>query len=507
MFTDNIPADYLHDESRRTGSAAGIAFPRSTEDVRNALRSAQARGGTVTVQGARTGISGGAVPDADLIISLARMTRISAPVALNADGRYTVTLQPGVLLSELREFLNRARPDGAGRLIFPPDPTETGASLGGMAACNASGACSFAYGATRQHISAVQVVLADGDTLTLQRGMNFAAGRRFSLTTDQGRRICGALPQYTTPALKSAAGYWIRADMDLIDLFIGSEGTLGVITEIELLLTPAPDLILGIFCFFNEEQQALRFTEALRASAPQTTARLSAIEYFDEAALQHIRSAAPQSGLRLPRSKAGWKNAIYIEWAQRGPAAVDHLTLTSALMQQCGATADDTWLAPDAPGLKLMKALRHALPERINSIIAERKRSCPELTKLGTDLSVPDSRLHAVMELYRSDLARESLEHVIFGHIGDNHLHVNILPRDMEEYARGRALYTKWAQQVAAWGGSVSAEHGIGRLKKELLTVMYGEDHIQEMRQLKALFDPEFILNPGRLFERRARGA
>ena len=104
------------------------------------------------------------------------------------------------------------------------------------------------------------------------------------------------------------------------------------------------------------------------------------------------------------------------------------------------------------------------------------------------------------MRLYRSDLIAAGLEHVIFGHIGNNHVHVNILPRDMNEYAAGKALYRRWAEQVVAWGGSVSAEHGIGRLKKDLLAVMYGSEGIAAMRRLKALFDPSNRLNPGRLF-------
>ncbi|HQA39419.1 MAG TPA: FAD-linked oxidase C-terminal domain-containing protein, partial [Kiritimatiellia bacterium] len=102
---------------------------------------------------------------------------------------------------------------------------------------------------------------------------------------------------------------------------------------------------------------------------------------------------------------------------------------------------------------------------------------------------------------YRRDLATARLEHVIFGHIGNNHLHVNILPRDMTEYAEGKRLVRSWAEQVVAWGGSVSGEHGIGRLKKELLAVMAGPEGLAGMRRLKAIFDPAGRLNPGRLID------
>jgi D-lactate dehydrogenase (cytochrome) len=119
---------------------------------------------------------------------------------------------------------------------------------------------------------------------------------------------------------------------------------------------------------------------------------------------------------------------------------------------------------------------------------------------LGTDLSVPDAFLRTILARYRADLHRESLEHVIFGHIGDNHVHVNIIPDTLDDYRRGRALYLEWARAVVGLGGSVSAEHGIGKLKTDLLREMYGEKGIAEMRELKSIFDPAGILNPGNLF-------
>jgi D-lactate dehydrogenase (cytochrome) len=115
-------------------------------------------------------------------------------------------------------------------------------------------------------------------------------------------------------------------------------------------------------------------------------------------------------------------------------------------------------------------------------------------------MSVPDNELENVMRMYHEGLAQAGLEYVIFGHIGNNHVHVNILPRSMAEYAKGKALYLDWARQVVAMGGSVSAEHGIGKIKTEFLKLMVGDTGIAEMRKLKALFDSNGLLNPGNLF-------
>jgi len=499
MFQTHIPVDFLRDESRKTGSAVAIAFPQSVADLAGAMREAAAHPYPITLQGARTGISAGAVPDGGVIISLTKMDRI-LDSRTDACGSVFIRVQPGLPLVALRRFLTSDTPPPIAGCFFPPDPTETSASLGGMAACNASGACSFAYGPTRNHIESLTVVLADGDTLTLQRGQSLASGRFFSLTTDSGRIISGELPGYASPSVKNVAGYWVRPDMDLIDLFIGSEGTLGVIAELELRLAPKPHKTLGVLCYFANESQVVDMVAALRNHACESHPHaLVALEYFDEGSLRLIRASVPQTGLLLPPPRAHWTCALYVEWAltqgDNSPAP-----LMSNLLEVCGSQADDTWVASDALALEKMKAFRHAVPEQVNAIIAERKRQYPELTKLGTDLSVPDGKLKAVMRLYRDDLENAKLEHVIFGHIGNNHVHVNILPRDMQEYATGKALYRKWAEQVVAWGGSISAEHGVGRLKKELLAIMYGADNIAAMRHLKTCFDPGNRLNPGRLF-------
>jgi len=497
-FTTPVPPDYLRDESRKNGSAIAIAFPKSAHELTAALKQTFSCGLPLTVQGSRTGIAAGAVPDGGLIINLSRMDAIlGSGTDTGTAAPPTIRVQPGVSLVALRRHLTTAFPAH----LFTPDPTETTASIGGMVACNASGACSFAYGPTRAHIEALTVVLADGDTLTLRRGHDKADGNRFSLTTDSGRLISGELPHIPMPTVKNSAGYWVKPDMDLLDLFIGSEGTLGILAEIELRLHAKPFQTLGILCFFAAEAHALACVQAIRSAAsaalPHT---LTAIEYFDADSLRFVRTGTAHAGLPLPSSKPGWNVALYLEWALASDAT-SPAALTSDILLACHGDPRNTWLAADASSLDKLKLFRHAVPEQVNAMIAERKRRLPDLTKLGTDFSVPDDILPEVIRLYRRDLAAAKLEHVIFGHIGDNHLHVNILPRDMTEYAIGKRLVRSWAERVVSWGGSVAGEHGIGRLKKELLAVMAGPEGLAGMRRLKATFDPTGRLNPGRLFD------
>lgn len=490
-----VPPDFLRDESRKIGTALAIAFPSNTQELRQALAYAHRDNLPVTVQGGRTGIAAGAVPDGGVIINLSRMDKISEVQNL-PDGHGLLRVESGLTLTALNRYLaNQHLP-----LRFTPDPTETSATLGGMAACNASGARSFAHGAIRHHINALTVVLADGAILQLARGRERAQGEHFKLVTHGGQVVSGQLPHLPLPQVKSAAGYRCQPDMDLLDLFIGSEGTLGIITELELKLLPKPDQTLGILCYFSNDLDALACVDLLRRqhhqAAPTT---LAAIEFFDQGTLRLIRTTAPHTALKLPMAKPHWQVALYIEWEINGGTS-EPLEFTQTTLQATGGHAADTWMATTPQTVDKLKLFRHAVPERVNAIIAQRKQHYPNLTKLGTDLSVPDAHLQDIFTTYQRDLNAHQLEYVIFGHIGNNHLHVNILPRNMQEYAAGKELYHSWAKLAVAWGGSVSAEHGIGCLKKELLALMYGRTGIEAMRQLKHLFDPHARLNPGRLF-------
>jgi len=469
----------------------------------------------ITVQGARTGITAGAVPERGHIINLSRMTRV---LGLRRDGQtgdFLLSVQPGLLLSALRDRLSRREFEtegwapasqqaledfrAAGEFFFSPDPTETSATIGGMTACNASGARSFFFGPTRRYVNGLHVLLADGSRLCLARGREKARGRSFSVRADDGPGLEGSLPRYRMPAVKNAAGYFAEDDMDLVDLFIGSEGTLGVISQIEIRLLPAPAAAWGVMAFFPAEDPALQFVEAVRSSPLSPVA----IEFFDRNTLNMLRRQRERNPTfkDIPAMPPDWHTAIYVEYFGACDEAVETaVTLMAERLAAAGGDMAATWLASERAEMNRIKDFRHAVPEAVNLMIDERRKRDPSLAKLGTDLSVPDAFLRQILARYHADLEREGLEYVVFGHIGNSHVHVNIIPHAADEYRRGKALYREWARGVVSAGGSVSAEHGIGKLKTDLLREMYGEDGIREMQALKRLFDPAGRLNAGNLF-------
>ena len=241
-------------------------IPESTEQVAEILRDANERRVPVTVSGARTGTVGGAVPFGGYVISLERLNKI---IDIDRETQRAV-VESGVVLADLQKAVE------AEGLFYPPDPTEWSCQVGGTVATNASGARSFKYGATRDFVNALTVVLADGDMVTLRRGKVWASGGNIGLTTASGRKILAKLPTYLRPDVrKNVSGYFNGEPLDAIDLFIGSEGTLGVITEIELKLVAKPEGFFSGIVFFNREADLLGFVDDVKAASFAARAALA----------------------------------------------------------------------------------------------------------------------------------------------------------------------------------------------------------------------------------------
>lgn len=503
----DINPDFLHDESRLEGKADCAVIPSDTLEVSAVMKFACENDIDVTVSGGRTGIAGGAVPDGGILMSLSGMRKIYGLSKDELNGETTIKCQAGTLLSDLRSYLVREKTP----FFFPPDPTEDSATIGGMIACNASGAHTFKYGPTRNYVKSITAVLANGDIIRLKRTSakgekpknknrknGKISGIPFIISFPDGRESRGRLPEYESPQTKNAAGYYSSEEMELIDLIIGSEGTLAVVTEAELLLLPKPEREFNALFFLKGENAAVELTNALRSSSRLD---VTAIEYFDYKALNLLRKRRRElgaaSGIPPGMPDDPETTAIYADLTSNNEDIADDSEILFHLSENLkSGPAVKVWAAFDSDERERLRKFRHALPETVNSIIALRRKDFPEITKLGTDMAVGDKYLAKILSIYRSDLDKSGLEYVIFGHIGNNHLHVNILPRDLEEYDLGKRMYFKFAGAVIKMKGSISAEHGIGKLKKDFLKMMLKEEGLREMANIKKIFDPEHRLNP-----------
>ena len=493
MLTKSQPDEiqsFLADASNMQGGhAARVFFPASAQEVADILVEAARERVPVTVAGAGTGVVGGRVPFGGTVLATDRLREIKEIVREDSGGR-AVALT-GVVLADFQRAVEAAG------LLYPPDPTERSCYLGATVATNASGARTFKYGPTRNFIRRLKVALTTGDVLDITRGAIRAdASGVFQLQLPSGNKIEARLPSYQMPQTrKHASGYYVAHGMDLIDLFIGSEGTLGVIIEVETTLLPKPAGVLSGIVFFKREESLLEFVREARAASlksregsTQKTIDARALEFFDGNSLRLLR----ERYALVPQWAAG---AIFFEQETTAETEERLMGEWLALCERHDALLDDSWFATTERDQQKMREFRHGLPVLVNEWLARHAQR-----KVSTDMAVPDEAFARMLSFYQETLKTSDLQYVIFGHIGDNHVHVNIMPRSTEEAARATEIYKKFIERAIKFGGTVSAEHGIGKLKRDYLRELYGERHLREMAAIKRAFDPACILGRGNIF-------
>lgn len=463
---------FLSDASfMREGFAARVVLPESVEEVSEILSGANRERVPVTVSGAGTGTVGGRVAFGGIVLATDQLNRIKS-IVHEEHGGFAV-VEAGVVLSDLQRAVDQ---EG---LLYPPDPTERGCFVGGNVATNASGARTFKYGPTRNYVRALKVVLASGEVLDLRRG---------DIRADPDGRIrLGSvevkLPSYRLPnTRKNASGYFVAPEMDAVDLFIGSEGTLGVICEVEVRLLPKPEGLLSGVVFFADEADVLALVSDVRAHGDAR-----ALEFFDRESLNFLRQKYPS----VPDEAVG---AIFFEQETNEATEEAVLTAWQELLDQHHALAD-SWFATNEQDQAKLREFRHQLPVLMNEWFARYRQR-----KVSTDMAVPDEAFPGLFRLYKETLQSSGMRYTIFGHIGDNHVHVNILPRDDAEGGRARELYIQFLKYAASVGGTLSAEHGVGKLKRDYLHFFYTDQQLREMAALKKAFDPSGILGRGNIF-------
>jgi glycolate oxidase len=426
-----------------------VARPESVEEVIELLRRATADRTPVTCAGAQTSTTAASITDTGVLLSLRALDRIST-----IDERSkTIKAGPGALVGEIK------RTAAAAGLLFAPDPTsEEESTIGGAIACNASGARTFKYGATRKHVQALKVVMANGELMEFRR----------------------------TNLEKNTVGYAFAHDP--IDWFIGSEGTLGIVVEAELALLPLPAHVVGLAVFFRAEDDALRFVVAMRESHTVTP---RCIEYFDDQAIEIARATA-QAGI-LPEGTAAM---IYVE-EEVGDDLDSTLGRWAELIESIAPDFDPVVFDGEAR-LREARRIRHSIPATMNER-GTRYRDAGG-RKVSTDWAVPYHRMAEAIRTARMLAAESGIEQaVIYGHAGNGHPHQNFIARTARELATIESVVEQTLKRVLALGGTVAAEHGIGKIKRKWLPLQMNALQIAMMTAVKRELDPLGILAPGNI--------
>jgi len=512
---------YLSDAAHFPGGhAAGVAVPANIADISAIVSGAE----QLLPVGAQSSLTGGATPMGELVLSTARLTRvldISGPDSAPQDDA-RITVEAGVPVAAIQEALREHN------AWFPPAPTWTGATAGGIVATNAAGAATFKYGAVRQWVAALTVVLADGSSLRIQRGDHHADG--YVLRVPGARAIEVPVPRYRMPDVaKRSAGYHAARDMDLIDLFIGSEGTLGVITAVTLrAMSPVPSTALALVPCSSESAALALVSELRRASrdtwtnGDQDGIDVAAIEHMDRRCLEILREdgadrrhdiafaadvdVALLVQLELPSSVSQELAFEYIQSAFDVPPSGGTLGAFCRLLQRHGVFERTELALPgNTHRAEQFIAIREAVPAGVNARVGRAQRDVdPRIAKTAADMIVPFERFGEMMEVYRARFRARGLDFAVWGHISDGNVHPNVLPRSYEDVERGKDAILEFGREVTRLHGCPLAEHGVGRnpVKQMLLRELYGEDGIEQMRAVKRALDPDWKLAPGVIFPR-----
>ena len=381
-------------------------------------------------------------------------------------------------------------------LFLPPNPTEKNSSIGGNVSTNASGAKSFKYGSYRNFVNSLKIILANGDEIQLTRGQNKIRNNSFFIEFT-GKTIHHSFKDIHYPDVKNASGFYLKNGADLIDLFIGSEGTLGVYSEIELRLQEQPENLMGGVVFFDNISGMLGFVENLRDTSKTNnlldyrkvtglSARL--IEFFDERALNLVKDQFPQIPV----------NAVASVWFEQEYTSENEDMIMNSwydFIKEYTILADKTWFALTRSEHDKLREFRHAVPEKVSEIIAGYGTR-----KVGTDSSVPFSAFSRFYNFINVEIQTCGIDNMLWGHFGDAHFHANFLPKNSAVFDVACRIADRIIEQTLLEHGSISAEHGIGKIKKDFLQKMYGRDSIDEMKKVKELFDSENLLGQGNLF-------
>jgi len=428
---------YSFDASSNRGEPSAVVKPLSTDEVSRMVAFANRQRTPIVPRGAGTGMTGGAVPLKDaIILSLDGMNRI-----LEIDEKNMIAVvEPGVINGHLQEKLE------AIGLFYPPDPASMNfCTLGGNIAENAGGPRAIKYGVTREYVLGLEVVLPDGRVM-------MTGGRTY----------------------KNVVGY------DLTHLIVGSEGTLCVVTKIFLKVLPAPAETMTLLCTYSEINDAALTISKINSSGivPRV------LEFMDN---ESIKAVENYRKFGLPTDA----EALLLIEVDGSRASVTEEG--DKIASICASLKGNVSIAEDMFAKKRIWEARRAISPALNRI---------KPTKINEDIVVPRGRIPEMMQALREISEKYALKIVSFGHAGDGNIHVNVMTdrNNKDEYDNAKRSVKDIFEAVLKLGGSISGEHGIGLTKKQYIGMELSDTSIELMKSLKKVFDPNGIMNPGKIF-------
>jgi D-lactate dehydrogenase (cytochrome) len=478
----DIIGSYKTDSSNLPGNASALARPSNERECAVVLRMCQSSRMPVTLSAGRSNLTGSATPSGGMLVSLSEMKTPGIHVDPIAK---TVVSPVGIIFEDMRKSVLE---QSGGKLFFPVDPTSRAdAMVGGTIACNASGFTPGETGAMRPWVRSLRFLLMNGMGITARRGQYVSDNGMF-LFTHGSDEIAVPVPRYPRPLIKNASGPYSNPNgsVDLVDLIIGSEGIFALVTECTLALSDHPREYLDLFLSLPDESDALNLLFYLSGTLPDQFSLLSAFEYFGPNCRRYMEHEH-----RL--FKTDHTVGVYIQVPLQDEPLEESAAKWLEILQNapCRIQEDAIMILLTDRDRTVFFEARHSLPARSLEVVTRRGTHT-----IMTDTVVPLTRFTEFLEYTHALIRSEGFDYLVFGHLGDCHLHFMILP-EKDQLSRGVEVYDRIIEKSSAMGGVYSGEHGTGKRKQGDFLKCYGAQAAEQVLAAKRVFDPLLLLNRG----------
>tara|TARA_X000001036_G_scaffold163630_1_gene155331 strand:- start:1658 stop:3259 length:1602 start_codon:yes stop_codon:yes gene_type:complete len=480
----DIIKPYFKDWSNMEGFADLLVRPKNNIECAIILKTCYTCNILLTVSAGKTNLTGSATPRGGVILSTSLMTEPNIKLDLNnKDASSPVGIPLETFRNKVLELSNHA-------LYYPADPTSRNdAFVGGTLSTNASGFVPGEKGATRYWVKEIEFLLPNGDLIDIKRGQYISNNGVFTLEYDD-KSIQLTIPTYKRPKIKNASGLYsdVNGKVDLIDLIIGSEGILGIITSCRLGLDNNPKNKLELFISLQNESEAIHFHDFLNNYLNDDLSQITAMEYFGYNSQNYMNH---KEFLFSNEDDVG----IYLQIPIYNESMDSKIEEWTQIFQSFNAEIDlDKIIVLNDPGNwnKFFEA-RHSIPD--NALTKTQRLGGVSII---TDTIVPKDKFRLYLEKVHTKLKKSNIEYLLFGHLGDCHLHFHLIPTKKQE-KESLKIYDYLIDLSSKLGGVYSAEHGTGKRKRNDFKKCYGTEAVEMVKKLKNTIDPNNYLNRGNL--------
>ena len=486
QIDQDIIKPYTQDWSNIPGGFADLLVrPKSNEECAIILAVSKIYKIPITISAGQTNLTGSATPKGGIVLSTAKLNTPSPSVDL--DNQY-VTTPIGICLEDMR---NEVLKQSKNTLYYPVDPTSRhDAYVGGTLSCNASGFIPGEKGATRYWVKEIELMLINGYSLKIERGEYISSDGYFNIRYGN-KNIILPIPRYSRPKIKNASGPYSSLDneIDFIDLIIGSEGIFGMILSCKFNLAKRPKEYLELFLRLESENQAVCLHSYLYEHLNHDMSQITALEYFGYNCQTYMKH---KEFLFRNQSEVG----VYLQIPIYKGSLDDTTMLWASILNDFDQSIDleSIIVLNDPITWKKFFEARHSIPD--NALM--KTRQLGGISTI-TDTIVPPEKFKMYLEKIHKKLQAEKIEYLLFGHLGDCHLHFHLIP-NKNQNKQSMKVYDYMIDLSAKLGGVYSAEHGTGKRKRNDFEKCYGKEAVAMVKQSKLVLDPDLLLNRGNVF-------